>query len=55
MVSEITGASTDTASNALEASSWDVRVAIVHILTGLSVEEAKRRLGGEGIRQIIGE
>jgi len=55
MVSEITGASTETASKALEASSWNVRVAIVHILTGLSVEEAKRRLGEQGIREIIGE
>jgi len=55
MVSAITGASTETTSKALEASSWDVRVAIVHILTGLSVEEAKRRLGEQGIREIIGE
>jgi len=55
MVSEITGASLETASKALEASSWNVRVAIVHIMTGLSVEEAKRRLGEQGIREIIGE
>lgn len=55
MVSEITGASTETASKALEASSWDILVAIVHIMTGLSVEEAKRRLGEQGIREIIGE
>ncbi|HHL41124.1 MAG TPA: N-acetylmuramic acid 6-phosphate etherase [Candidatus Bathyarchaeota archaeon] len=55
MVSAITGASTETTSKALEASSWDIRVAIVHILTGLSVEEAKRRLGEQGIREIIGE
>lgn len=55
MVSEITGASLETASRVLEASSWDVRVAIVHILTGLSVDEAKRRLSEQGIREIIGE
>ena len=55
MVSAITGASTETTSKALEASSWDIWVAIVHILTGLSVEEAKRRLGEQGIREIIGE
>ena len=55
MVSAITGASTKTTSKALEASSWDIRVAIVHILTGLSVEDAKRRLGEQGIREIIGE
>ncbi|RLI02583.1 N-acetylmuramic acid 6-phosphate etherase [Candidatus Bathyarchaeota archaeon] len=55
MVSAITGASTETTSKALEASRWDIRVAIVHILTGLSVEEAKRRLGEQGIREIIGE
>ncbi|MCW4012916.1 MAG: N-acetylmuramic acid 6-phosphate etherase [Candidatus Bathyarchaeota archaeon] len=55
MVSEITEASIETAAKALEVSSWDVRVALVHILTGLSVEEAKRRLGEQGIREIIGE
>lgn len=55
MVSEITGASLETVSEALDAANWDVRVALVTILTGLSVEEAKRRLSEQGIREIIGE
>ena len=55
MVSEITGASLETVSHALEASSWDVRVALVHILTGLSIDESKKRLGEQSVREIIGE
>ncbi len=53
MVTEITSASEAVARNALEASDWDVRVATVHLMTGLSINESKKRLETETVREIL--
>jgi len=55
MVSDITGVSMVKASEALEASNWDVRVALVYLLAGLSPDEASRKLTEQHIREILGE
>ena len=54
IVSEITGASLEDAGKALMAVDWDVRAAIVTILTDSSPEEALAKLKTSTLRQIIG-
>jgi N-acetylmuramic acid 6-phosphate etherase len=53
IVAEITGASIEESRHALEASNWDTRLALIHIVTGLSPEVAAEKLKSSSLRQII--
>ncbi|TRO54714.1 N-acetylmuramic acid 6-phosphate etherase [Candidatus Bathyarchaeota archaeon] len=53
IVAEITGAGDADAGEALRAAGWDVRVAIVLLLTDLSPDEAVEALKSRSLRQII--
>ena len=53
IVAEITGAGDAEALNALQEADWDVRVAVILLLTDLGVEEAVEALKTRSLRQII--
>ena len=53
IVADITGAPIKEAERALVAAEWDVRVAILLILTDLSPEKAARELGTHTLRQLL--
>jgi N-acetylmuramic acid 6-phosphate etherase len=53
IVAEITGATLEAVGGALEAAGWDVRVALILLLTDLSSEEAVAELKTHTLRQII--
>ena len=53
IVAEITGVPIKEAERALVAAEWDVRVAILLILTDLSPEKAARELGTHTLRQLL--
>jgi N-acetylmuramic acid 6-phosphate etherase len=53
IVAEITGTTLEVAENALETANWDVRIAVVVLLTDLNLEESRKILQKNNLRQII--
>jgi N-acetylmuramic acid 6-phosphate etherase len=53
IVADITGAPVKEVESALEAAEWDVRVAILLIMTDMSPEKATRELGSRTLRQLL--
>lgn len=57
IIQKITGASAQTAEQALQATDYEIKPALVMLLAGVSVEEARRRLerAGGWVRAALGE